>query len=141
MGVVKLDSEWLAQRGLTIRPTVPSRALADRLKFVAGIVSAASELPANGPRLLWRDQGGTIAFSILSPRFTVGRDDGCDLRLTDPRISRRHCEIILLRGVSWLSDLGSSNGTFHNGERVRVPVALREGDLVEIGGSVLVFLD
>ena len=76
----------------------------------------------------------------LPEKLTIGRDAGCGLTLANARVSRRHCEIMLLHGVAWVSDLGSTNGTFHNGMRVEVPTPLRDGDLIEIGGNLLTFV-
>jgi pSer/pThr/pTyr-binding forkhead associated (FHA) protein len=65
--------------------------------------------------------------------LTVGRDAGADLELAEPRVSRRH---LVLRPGShgWvLEDVGSTNGTFHEGRRVSLlridrPMRLRLGD-------------
>ena len=70
--------------------------------------------------------------------FTIGRSHGADLTLDDPRISSRHCRIED-RGDGWaLMDLGSTNGTFVNGEQAddRVLVA---NDKIELGDTVLRF--
>src|SRR4029079_11126660 len=49
---------------------------------------------------------------------TIGRDEGTDLRVLDPEVSRRHAQVSLEDGTAWIDDLGSLNGTFVNGERV-----------------------
>ena len=66
---------------------------------------------------------------------TIGRE-GCDITLGDPDVSRRHAEIQVSNGDILINDLGSTNGTFVNGERIDQPRALRDGDEVRIGAVV-----
>jgi predicted component of type VI protein secretion system len=66
---------------------------------------------------------------------TIGRE-GCDITLGDPDVSRRHAEIQVSNGDILINDLGSTNGTFVNGERIDQPRPLRDGDEVRIGGVV-----
>jgi predicted component of type VI protein secretion system len=67
---------------------------------------------------------------------TIGRE-GCDITLGDPDVSRRHAEIQISNGDIAINDLGSTNGTFVNGERIDQPRTLRDGDEVRIGAVVL----
>lgn len=71
---------------------------------------------------------------------TLGRASENALPLADDQVSRRHA-IIQPQGESefWLVDLGSSNGTSLNGRRVAQPVALRKGDVIELGSTRLEF--
>jgi predicted component of type VI protein secretion system len=62
----------------------------------------------------------------------VGRREDCDLRIPLSEVSRKHCRIIKDGDGVKLEDLGSSNGTFHNGNRVR-EATLAAGDTVQIG--------
>jgi predicted component of type VI protein secretion system len=66
---------------------------------------------------------------------TIGRE-GCDITLGDPDVSRRHAEIQISNGDISINDLGSTNGTFVNGERIDQPRSLRDGDEVRIGAVV-----
>jgi FHA domain-containing protein len=66
---------------------------------------------------------------------TIGRE-GCDITLGDPDVSRRHAEIQISNGDIVINDLGSTNGTFVNGERIDQPRSLSDGDEVRIGGVV-----
>jgi hypothetical protein len=70
---------------------------------------------------------------------TIGRSRECDVVLSDPNVSRRHAEV-RARGGGWtIADLGSTNGVAVNGARVERPQALKPGDRVEIGTTVLTF--
>lgn len=66
----------------------------------------------------------------------VGRSISADFVLMDGKISRNHCSVKLERGHLVLTDLGSSNGTVVNGERVQKTV-LADGDYVRLGFTVL----
>ena len=67
--------------------------------------------------------------------LTVGRQ-GCDVLLPDPQVSRRHAVIRATPAGPAIEDLGSTNGTFVNGERVKGPHRLRPGDQVRFGHTV-----
>lgn len=64
----------------------------------------------------------------------LGRAQGCDVVLDDPLVSRRHA-VVELGQVPVLRDLGSFNGTFHNGHRLHGAVRLTPGDEVLIGNQ------
>jgi pSer/pThr/pTyr-binding forkhead associated (FHA) protein len=72
----------------------------------------------------------------IDGEVTLGRDHTADLVLDDPGISRRHATVRADAGKVTVEDLGSSNGTFVNGERIRGEVELAGGDEVQIGGVV-----
>jgi len=72
---------------------------------------------------------------------TIGRAVDNDIVITSRRVSREHTRVERQGRHVVLVDLGSTNGTFLNGERVLAPVRLRDGDTVSIGDVVLVFHD
>jgi hypothetical protein len=81
-----------------------------------------------------------IALFDEADRFVVGRDATvADLGVADPRASRRHFAIFSQDGVPMVQDLASMNGTFVNEVKIAEAVALKEGDVVRMGRSKLVF--
>jgi SARP family transcriptional regulator, regulator of embCAB operon len=74
----------------------------------------------------------------LGARALVGRQDDCDVLLTDESVSRHHAEIRLASGRHILLDLSSSNGTWVGGEPV-LQHLLRDGDVLQIGTQSLVY--
>jgi hypothetical protein len=87
---------------------------------------------------LWASaRGGGDPDAILAiDRFpcVIGRHTGCDRRVHNPLVSRRHCLFSLRDGRAWVEDLGSLNGTFLNREPVHEPCPLAEGDRLDIAG-------
>jgi hypothetical protein len=71
----------------------------------------------------------------------VGRAASNDLVIDSPRVSREHARLIRQGWRVILEDLGSTNGTYVNGERVRAPMELQDGDRVRLGDVLLVFHD
>jgi hypothetical protein len=67
----------------------------------------------------------------------IGRQPGIDITLEDTQASRQHARFDLQGGQVTITDLGSANGTRVNGAPISVPTVLREGDLLQIGTSLL----
>jgi S1-C subfamily serine protease len=82
------------------------------------------------------DAGKSV--EVQGNEFTIGREAGADLVLADGKASRRHAALrVLPDGRATLYDLGSSNGTYVNGQRVQ-SVLLQGGEQIQIGDTVLV---
>lgn len=69
--------------------------------------------------------------------LTIGRDPGTDLTLNDSGVSRNHARISPDPEGASIEDLGSSNGTYVNGERIEAARRLTDGDEIQMGGAVL----
>ncbi len=70
--------------------------------------------------------------------LTVGRAGGCGLVLADDTfVSQVHARIFHAGDKSYAEDLGSTNGTFVNGDAISSPVRLKRGDRVQVGETVL----
>ena len=80
-------------------------------------------------------KGRTIA--VHGPRFVIGRDRSCHLRLGSAMVSKLHTAIELRDGRIFLRDLGSTNGTVVAGRTLReVETEIRDGDRIQIGPVV-----
>lgn len=101
---------------------------------------AAAQFPGR-PRLIIAGSGGAgegRTYDLQTPMTLLGRGTDCDLRLVDPGVSRHHAELRVEDGQVVLVDLGSTNGTFVNGQPVR-RIALSDGTHVTLGRTTLVF--
>jgi len=72
------------------------------------------------------------------PRVDLGRSRGCEIRVSDLNVSRRHAEVRHDDATYWIVDLGSTNGTLVNGKRVD-RARLRDGDRITLGSTEIVF--
>lgn len=77
-------------------------------------------------------------YSNLTPPLTIGREEGNLIQLNDERVSRYHVRIQVESGNIVLADLGSTNGTKVNGERVTIR-KLRYGDMIQMGRTCFLF--
>jgi hypothetical protein len=80
-------------------------------------------------------------FDVKGPVTTIGREETCDVVLTDPAASRRHAEIRIEGEAYTLIDLGSTNGTQIDGAPIAPTKAqsLEDDDHIQIGETVLEF--
>ena len=70
---------------------------------------------------------------VKGPRYSIGRNEDCNLRPHSDMISRLHCTLVLDGSNLTLEDAGSKNGSLVNGERIEGSQALAAGDLIQIG--------
>jgi pSer/pThr/pTyr-binding forkhead associated (FHA) protein len=76
---------------------------------------------------------GGKPIDVVKDMTVVGRKEDCDLRLDHKSISKMHCVLVKTEGVLLLRDLGSTNGTRVNGQRVRRAILLTDDQLTIAG--------
>jgi pSer/pThr/pTyr-binding forkhead associated (FHA) protein len=81
---------------------------------------------------------GRKAIPLDQPVVTIGRSHDNTVVLDDPRVSRRHIEIRVIRDHFVIFDMNSSGGTYVNGQRVNQGI-LYPGDLISLSGVNMVF--
>jgi hypothetical protein len=97
-----------------------------------------SELPHSSYQLrcLLKSKGGELRkFLFTKNHVSIGRA-GSDITVDDPLVSRKHAEIERVNDQVILKDLGSTNGTFVNKEKVTVHI-LKDSDVVRVGNSAM----
>jgi hypothetical protein len=77
---------------------------------------------------------------VESEKFTIGRHSNNDLSIPNGKLSREHVKIDRFADIFIVSECGSSNGTTLNGTELKDPVALKNGDKLNLGGGVEVEL-
>lgn len=79
-------------------------------------------------------------FPLMKSELLIGRDPSNDIVINDAEVSRKHARITVQAGGFVIEDLGSTNGTFVNGQRLLGPHVLRAGEVILFGENVsLVF--
>ena len=91
-----------------------------------------------GILILGDDEDDQVEFSLSKPTVEIGRAALNDIVLSDHKISRSHARIECDETGCTLIDLGSSNGTLVNGDRID-RAKLVPGDVIQLGGSILHF--
>ena len=69
----------------------------------------------------------------LSETIVLGRESSCNVVVNDRQISRFHARLTPTPEGIMLEDLGSKNGTYHNGAMLTAPVVLQDGDQIAVG--------
>lgn len=76
----------------------------------------------------------SVQLDAGNPRVLIGRDAACGLASNEPSLSRRHAEVSFVGDALVIRDMGSSNGTWVDGEPVSVePITLRPGQQIFLG--------
>jgi hypothetical protein len=78
------------------------------------------------------------AYDLKKPSVVIGRSKDCDIRVSDPNISRQHAEIRQEGSTYWIVDLDSTNGTSVNGRALK-RAKLDDEDRITLGSTELVF--
>lgn len=108
-------------------------------------VSPSTQSLVSPPRAVVRDRAiltmltgldaGQV-YGLDRDETVLGRGHNADLRVEDTGVSRRNTRVVRLATGYFVEDLGSRNGTFHNGQRVLVRAKLAMGDRLQLGPSV-----
>ena len=122
------DRVTLGQRGPGLRVSLPGEPARTRAE---GAVEPA------GPRLVLRRVAGGEDLAGVGREILIGRSATCTVPLrtvADTVVSKRHAVVAFDdAGAATVTDLGSRNGTFVNGQQVRGPAMLRLGDRLMLG--------
>jgi len=98
-------------------------------------------LPAMRRPFLQRIADGESAQYPIKKPLAIGRSRYNDIVVEDPKISRRHAEVVISESDVLIRDLNSTNGTRVNGEQILRDRPLREGDVITIGDASFIYHD
>ncbi|MDH4113234.1 MAG: FHA domain-containing protein [Actinomycetota bacterium] len=121
---------WVV-RGLTVE-TAP------RTRRGSKNAGAAEPTVPPGPSMVVVHEEGSKPRSVpVSGNMVLGRAAECELALDDTYISQQHARLFAKDGSWYVEDLGSTNGTFVNDQRLASPAMVQPGDRVRVGTTVL----
>lgn len=80
-------------------------------------------------------------FSLEGDQLVIGRDSSSQVAINDAEVSRKHARLTFQGGKYVLEDLGSTNGTFVNGQRLASPIVLKSGDVVSLGEQIVLMFE
>ncbi len=80
-------------------------------------------------------------FSLEGDQLVIGRDSASAIAINDAEVSRKHARLTFQGGKYVIEDLGSTNGTFVNGQRLVSPVVLKSGDVISLGEQIVLMYE
>lgn len=114
------------------RPAAATGSAGQRGKPAKGRGGRAARLVVLEPK---HRRGMTVA---LAGEITLGRDENCTISIQDDTyVSTLHLRIYDYDGQPMIEDLGSTNGTFHNGTKMHGTKLLQPGDRIQVGTTVI----
>lgn len=81
------------------------------------------------------------AYPLVKNEIFIGRDLSNDIVINDPEVSRRHARLFVQSGNVLIEDLGSTNGSSVNGQRLVSPYALRPGEVITLGERITLLFE
>jgi len=80
-------------------------------------------------------------YSLEGDQLVIGRDSSSGIAINDAEVSRKHARLNFQGGKYVIEDLGSTNGTFVNGQRLTSSVVLKSGDVVSLGEQIVLLYE
>jgi hypothetical protein len=145
LAILYLFLLWMARSALKDLRRDGPEAIAPAYEEATGMHKASEGLgpgdDQGSPKLRVHTAAGLRAGSAydLSEGALLGRGDAADIQLEDTFASAQHARLVPQGEVIVLEDLGSTNGTYLNGEPLRGPQPLHVGDSIRIGDSEFSF--
>ena len=144
LAVLYLFLLWMARSALKDLRRGGAEEAGPAYEDATGLHNATAGLndsPGGTPKLRVATAAGLRAGAAydLSQGALLGRGDQADIRLQDTFASSQHARLVPQGDVMVLEDLGSTNGTYLNGEPLRGPQPLHVGDSIRIGDSEFTF--
>ena len=118
-----------AVRGLTVEPSPTGR----KARKSGGAVP----VPTGPSAVVVHPPEGKARTVKIGPSMTIGRAPECELLIDDTYASSQHARIFGKNGTWYVEDLGSTNGTFVNDQKLAAPAMVQPGDKIRVGTTVL----
>lgn len=139
--VALAEDAAVSKRNIQVVAEMAATPGAESTQVMSPVAQPAAQPARKGHALLLlQTPGGPQPVPLESTAASLGRGLSNDIILEDTRVSRHHAQLRYKQRRFWITDLGSTNGTFVNGERVS-ETALRDGDVLSLGGLEMTFRD
>lgn len=136
--VVLAEEASVPRRGIQVVAEMANSQPSESTQVMSPVTTPAPAARKGHAMLLLQTPSGPQPIPLETTTATIGRGLSNDVILEDTRVSRHHAQMRYKARRFWITDLGSTNGTFVNGERIS-ETALRDGDIVSLGGLELTF--
>jgi FHA domain-containing protein len=121
---------WVV-RGLNVDPGPP------RLSRSGKAPAAPAAPPGPTSVLIYEKEKGKPRSVKVAASMVMGRGAECELLLDDTFVSQQHARLFGKNGSWYVEDLGSTNGTYVNEQRLAAPAMVQPGDRIRVGQTVL----
>jgi hypothetical protein len=136
--LVQVAKDHANQEGYTLLGPVSVEIATDASLRPGTLLVAGDMVPEEGVASVTLPDGRRVL--LEQETLVIGRLPECDLAVADPNVSRHHAELRRGADGSWeVVDLGSTNGTKVNGQRIGSPHQLQNGDEITLGSTTLQF--
>jgi pSer/pThr/pTyr-binding forkhead associated (FHA) protein len=121
-----------AVRGLTVEAAPRTRRGSRK-----GGATPEPDVPPGPSAVVIHAEGAKPRTVAVSGNMVMGRAAECELALDDTFVSQQHARLFAKNGSWFVEDLGSTNGTFVNDQRLAAPAMVQPGDRIRLGTTVL----
>jgi hypothetical protein len=137
-GEIRVAANVVDERGDRAVEAEPMPSNSDTMVFRRPTADDAPDSARRAYLLVSTRGSRPVQFDLGGPLIGIGRASDNDVIVDDPMVSRHHCQLRLQHGAYSLTDLGSRNGSFVNGQPV-TQIALGPGDRITIGDTEIEF--
>jgi pSer/pThr/pTyr-binding forkhead associated (FHA) protein len=127
------STRWVV-RGMSVEsaPRAPRRGKGKQKE------AAGERLPPGPKSVIVRAPNGAKPHTVrIAASMVVGRSPECELQVDDTYASQQHARLFGKNGAWYVEDLGSTNGTFVNEQKLAAPAKVQPGDKIRVGTTVL----
>jgi len=121
---------WVV-RGLNVDQGAPTSSRG------ASVAKGGATVPLVATLAVFPPDGGKPRTIRVDAAVTIGRAPECELRIDDTYASQQHARVFGKAGSWYVEDLGSTNGTYVNEQRLAAPAMLTAGDRIRVGTTVV----
>lgn len=128
---------WRSMRWVVRGLAVETAPRAPRTRKGKALEPEGPALPTGASRVSVSSDGGRPRFVPMSMSMVIGRGHDCELPLDDTYVSQQHARIFGKGDAWYVEDMGSTNGTYVNDQRLAAPAMIQAGDRIRVGTTIM----